>query len=161
MGAVRQKPRVYTAPICVSCRVDLRGQQQAHFMACCEYAQRPMPAQVAFPSTLCVHGHVSPSVSIYLFSTLALYYTKASLSATLPHIAVFSTIYPQAYLSTITFPQVIHRLIHKIILQRFSILKQPGTSEIVLTLQRTKASSACPDHHKASIKNQMKRLSIQ
>ena len=113
-----------TAPINRSyVRIVSRRSEKAaagQRMARCEFVRLVMSAQMVFPSTLCVYRHFSPSVSIYLFSTLALYYTKASLplslSATLPHIAVFSTIYPQAYLSTDTFPQVIHRLIHKAIL---------------------------------------------
>ena len=107
-----------TAPInrAYYCSVSRRSDRAAvgHCMACYECMQRLMPAQVAFPSTLCVHGHVSPSVSIYLFSTLPLYYTKASLSLTLFHSSThcsffhnlstsilihkyFSTSYPQTY----------------------------------------------------------------
>ena len=110
-----------TAPInraylcVVSCLSGRAAGRAQHVMACNACSRRTL-CICALSLSLCASGHVSPSVSIYLFITLALYYTKASLSLTPPHHAVFSTTYPQAYLSTNTFPQVMHRLIHKIIL---------------------------------------------
>ena len=99
------------------CVISPRSDRAAvgHCMSCYEYVRRLVHAQVALLLLLRASGHVSRSVSIYLFSTLALYYTKAlSHSLTLCHSSThcsffhnlstsilihkyFSTSYPQTY----------------------------------------------------------------
>ena len=74
-----------TAPInraylcVVSCLSGQAAGRALHVMACCACSRRTL-CICALSLSLCASGHVSPSVSIYLFITLALYYTKASLS---------------------------------------------------------------------------------
>ena len=78
-----------TAPInrAYYCSVSRRFDQQQQGIAChgIGCVRRLIPAQSLLRRLVRAADRVSRAVSIYLFSTLALYYTKASLSLTLCH----------------------------------------------------------------------------